>query len=78
MFIDNDIPAIECPSRVEVATRTNGTTVELMVSAFDIIDGQVDTTCWIGDSSVMRTLSPAYVFQLGDTKVTCTAADLKP
>ena len=76
MFPDNEIPVIDCPSGVNAATKTNGTTAELMVAAFDIVDGQVDTTCWIGEASVlMRTISPAYVFQLGDTLVTCTASD---
>ena len=48
-WTDNESPDISCPSdiAVNVSIGTNESTVVFMVNASDIVDGVVNTTCWI-------------------------------
>ena len=74
---DHEIPVINCPvvDSVNVKNGTNGSTVNLMVTATDVVDGQVETTCWIEDDLGTKIYYPGYIFQVGDTIVTCNASD---
>ena len=76
-FADNEIPVIDCPAddSVTINNGTSGSTVNLMVTAADVVDGQVKTTCWIEDDLGTKIYYPGYIFQVGDTIVTCNASD---
>ena len=46
-----------------------------MVTAFDVVDGQISPTCWaLGEFGTDR-VTPEYVFLVGDTIVQCNATD---
>ena len=46
-----------------------------MVTANDIVDGRINTTCWVDDAFGIKRVSPDYIFPVGETTVTCNASD---
>ena len=76
-FTDNESPVIDCPvvDAVNVTKGTSGSMVNFMVTAHDADDGEISPTCWIEDALGTETLYPSYIFQVGDTIVTCNATD---
>ena len=76
-FSDDENPFINCPlvDYVNVKNGTNGSTINLMVTANDIVDGRINTTCWIDDAFGSHRVSPDYIFPVGETTVTCNASD---
>ena len=74
---DNESPVIDCPADdvVTINNGTNGSTVNMFVTATDVVDGQVQTTCWIKYDLGTKRFYPGYIFQVGDTTVTCNASD---
>ena len=76
-FADIAEPVIECPTHeaVDVTSGKNGSTINLMVTANDIVDGQVSVTCYIIDTFGIQTVASGYFVQVGDTTVSCIASD---
>ena len=70
-YADNAIPVLDCPSHIGEVTETNGAVVDVIVTAYDDVDGHVNSTCWIAENEVV----PGYIFPVGDSMVTCTAMD---
>ena len=66
-----------CPAYIcmNVTMGTNESTVYWMVSAFDIVDGDVNTTCWITVDNGMVDVTSGDIFQVVETLVTCEASD---
>ena len=54
---------------------TNGSTVDWMVNASDIVDGDVSTTCWIECDNETVEVNSGDFFEVGDTLVTCNTSD---
>ena len=55
---------------------TNGSTVDWMVNASDIVDGVVNTTCWIERNVGTVEVNSGDLFEVGDrTLVTCDTSD---
>ena len=63
---DTVAPVITVPAVVNVTTISNATSVTYAVSALDAADGSVPISCTPGSASV---------FPIGNTTVSCTAAD---
>ena len=74
---DIGIPMLNCPSviAVNVSMGTNGSTVVWMVNASDIVDGVIDTTCWIETNVGTVEVNSGDLFEVGDTLVTCNTSD---
>ena len=54
---------------------TNGSTVVFMVNASDIVDGVVNTTCWIESNVGTVEVNSGDLFEVRITLVTCTTSD---
>ena len=54
---------------------TNESTVVFMVNASDIVDGVVNTTCWIETNVGTVEVNSWDLFEVGDTLVTCNTSD---
>ena len=63
---DNVAPVITVPAAVNVTTISNATSVTYAASALDAADGRIPISCAPGSASV---------FSVGNTTVSCTAAD---
>ena len=76
-WTDINPPNISCPVdiAVNVSMGTNGSTVDWMVNAFDIVDGVVNTTCWIETNVGTVEVNSGDFFEVGDTLVTCNTSD---
>ena len=46
-----------------------------MVTALDVVDGQISPTCWALGIFGTDRVTPEYVFPVGDTIVQCNATD---
>ena len=46
-----------------------------MVNASDIVDGVVNTTCWIETNVGTVEVNSGDLFEVGDTLVTCNTSD---
>ena len=53
----------------------NGSTVDWMVNAFDIVDGDVSTTCWIETNVGTVEVNSGDFFEVRITLVTCNTSD---
>ena len=61
-------PNISCPAdiAVNVSMGTNGSTEDWMVNASDIVDGVVNTTCWIESNVGTVEVSSGDFFEVRD------------
>ena len=50
---------------------TNGSTVDWIVNASDIVDGVIDTTCWIETNVGTVEVNSGDFFEVHVTLVTC-------
>lgn len=66
-----------CPDNIDanVTMGSNSSAVNWTVSASDIVDGVVNSTCWVTVDSVQVEVTSGHDFDVGDTLVTCEASD---
>ena len=68
---------MNCPpiynDAVNVMKGVNGSTVNLIVTAHDVVDGQISPFCLTLDT--LETVSQEYIFPVGETVVVCVATD---